>query len=211
MTRTFSCGAILALCVCALACSSKHGVSDAGTGGTGYYGNVGGASSPFGTGGTRAGTGTGAGTGGTGTAGTLGGTGGMTGTGGRTMMGTGGRMATTVTCNTSVTSVASCGGTTCPAVPMNAQMCTVNCCMNNMCGTQRALMTPTMMTTTCTVPAMPDSRCPSETVNRTMRQGCCTADNQCGLISTRNMTCQPRNQVSSNLMPLACDETDAGH
>jgi hypothetical protein len=134
----------------------------------------------------------------------------MMGTGGMAMMGTGGRPMTTVTCDPNVVSATMCGSMQCPAVAMGAAMCTVNCCMNNECGTQRAVMMPRNLATACRVPAMPDSRCPNETINGNMRQGCCTGNNQCGLI--RNMTCTPRNQVTgAMLMPLACDETDAGH
>ncbi|HEX2675203.1 MAG TPA: hypothetical protein VHM19_01150 [Polyangiales bacterium] len=172
-----------------------------------------------------------------GTSGTTGGGGvsGSTGTGiagngvsGNGGGGTGGNNPFMPNCDTSVTSVTTCGTATCADQQGSQFTCRINCCVStNECGTRVASMDSTM-STDCMAGPKPDTRCEDIVIQgggggggggmtRTY-VGCCTADNQCGGISTRRNICASRTDLmmffqSGVPAPRACDaapDNDAG-
>jgi hypothetical protein len=116
-------------------------------------------------------------------AGTTGGNAGNTGTGTAGSGGTGGQGS--VTCDTTMTSVAKCGSETCTAPTQ--PMCQISCCTSdNKCGEKNTSnLAAQYGVDKCAVPAVHDARCDSLVPAGAKTfggVGCCQANGDCGLL-----------------------------
>lgn len=120
-----------------------------------------------------------------------------------------------LTCDTSITNVASCGSETCTAPSgLAAQACSVSCCTaDNKCGSKNT-STEAMGSAlaNCALPAEEDQRCAGVFGGGGgggFTTPCCTADGFCG-ISFANMGCfDPSSQTGG--APVKCDEAGTGN
>jgi hypothetical protein len=148
-----------------------------------------------------------AGRGGSGGAGSGGSGGG--GTGGTTG-GTGGMGMFMLTCDSSVPTTATCGGTQCPAVTgISAMTCNVPCCVDDVCGTAN---TSAEFPRACSLAPAADPSCPSVSVMGFLElPGCCTDQGVCGVISTISNTCITESMfIDLPENPQPCGAEDAG-
>lgn len=153
------------------------------------------------------------------------------GTGGTTGAGTGGTMGLPMpSCDTSIPTTATCGGTACPAAtsPIAAFVCSVPCCLpDDTCGLRRAYMNAP---TDCAGPAVPDPSCPSRAGMAAPGMppadggagnemlGCCAPSGFCGVITMTDGSCITSSPLLPDLMPgMPCGSDmdggieDAGH
>jgi hypothetical protein len=154
-----------------------------------------------------------------GTTGNTSGTNGGGGTSGNTSTGNAGNSADSgmqmmLTCDTTVTSVTSCGSETCtPPDGMAAMYCQVSCCTaDNKCGSKntssQAAGSPLA---DCSLPPMEDPRCAGKGGQASMfGTACCTSDGNCG-ISLQGSQCFDPSRFTGGT-PVKCDEAgdDAG-
>ena len=116
------------------------------------------------------------------------------------------------TCDATVPTTATCGGTECPAPGMIAALtCTVPCCVNDQCGTMTAVEG---MVGECAASAQEDPNCPpyeGDVMGMAINlPGCCAEGNVCGVISSISMSCITSSMFLADLAPGPACGDDAG-